>query len=252
MNVWQQSQQQVLRDLKVALGKEYTPTVEELETPPDSAMGDISYPCFHLAKAFSRSPVEIASELAAKIGPKEWVREVKSVGPYVNFFLDLSPVGTAVLEQIAAEGERYGTSDVGKNKNVMIEYANLNTHKDVHVGHLRNLFVGQGLVNLLGASGYDVIPVYYINDLGAAVAACLYGIMEYGKGIKPKKEERVKFLGEMYAKGVNASEQDPDVKQMISQIQRDLEERKGPLVPLWEKTRLWSLDAKARTTAKRA
>ncbi len=241
MYVRQQAQQEILQELKKAVGKEFTPTVADLSAPPDQKLGDFSFPCFTLAKGLKRNPSELANEIAAKIGPKGSIKSITAAGPYVNFFLDEGTFGSAVLEEIASQGASYGCSKAGDGKKVMIEFAQPNTHKDIHVGHLRNFFVGQELVNVLKAIGYDVISATYINDLGAHVATCLWGIKNFHTAETPAKEERISFLGKAYADATKAAEEQPNVKAEISAIYRDLEEMKGPLVSLWKKTRAWSL-----------
>ena len=59
-----------------------------LETPPDSKLGDYAFPCFGLAKQLKKSPIEIAKDLALKLNPNKHIKEIKSTGPYVNFFVN--------------------------------------------------------------------------------------------------------------------------------------------------------------------
>ncbi len=247
----QRAKQQVLQEIKKAMGKEYSPTMEELTVPPDTKLGDVAFPCFILAKGLKRNPAEIAKELAQKIAPEGFLKSVTSAGSYVNFTFDAGALGAEVLEEIASQGEDYGTSSVGEGKKILVEFAQPNTHKEIHVGHLRNFFVGQSVVNVLKAHGYRVVPVSYINDLGAHVAACLWGISAKGgsafggklhKGKLPgAKEDRIKFLGEAYATASGEAEKNPSVKAEISAIYRDLENQRGPFLSLWKKTRAWSL-----------
>jgi len=60
----------------------------ELETPPDSKLGDYAFPCFGLAKQLKKNPMEIARDLASKLRPNKYIRGIKSTGPYVNFFVN--------------------------------------------------------------------------------------------------------------------------------------------------------------------
>jgi arginyl-tRNA synthetase len=239
----QEAKKQILLDLKRAFGKEFSPTVADLTTPPDAELGDLAFPCFALGKALKRNPAELATELAAKIEPNGFVKKASAAGPYVNFTLDDVALGTAVLEEIASGKDGYGRSTSGEGKRVLVEFANPNTHKDIHVGHLRNFFVGQAVINLLNALGSEVIPVSYINDLGANVAKCLWAIKHKAPDEKVGKDDRMEFLGRMYVEAVKAEEADPAVKAAISAIQRELEDLRGPYVKLWKKTQKWSVDA---------
>jgi len=240
----QKAKQQVLRELKQAGPKGFSPSVEELETPPDPLMGDLAYPCFELSKKLKRNPNEIATEIAAKIGPKEFIASVKAIGPYVNVTLDASGFGGSVLEEIKSRGDEYGHNSVGHEKRVMVEFANLNTHKDVHIGHLRNLFVGQAVVNLLNASGYDVIPVAYINDLGTHVAQSIWAMKTFHSGEDlPEGDQRIHFLRDVYVEGNKAIAEDEKLKTQVSGIFQTLEQqKKSDELTLWKTTRKWSID----------
>ncbi len=237
MAVIQDAKKQVLTELKHAVGKGYSPNIGDLATPPNPALGDVAFPCFVLAKKLGKAPNEIAIELAAKIGPKEHIAEIKAEGPYVNFTFSADVFGSAVL----SEG-KYGHSQIGKEKRVMVEYANLNTHKDVHIGHLRNLFVGQMTVDVLKANGYDVVPVAYINDLGAHVAKSVWAVMNLHKDEKVAKEDRVTFLRDVYVEANKETEDDATKQAQVSEVFRNLEEQKGEETAIWKETRKWSVD----------
>ena len=238
----QEAKQQVLTELKQAVGSGFSPSIDMLEVPPDLSLGDVAFPCFVLAKKLKKNPQEIAVELAAKIGPKKLIGNVKAVGPYVNFSFTTSQFGDQVLEEIHKKEDTYGTSDVGTGKRIMVEFANLNTHKDVHIGHLRNLFLGQMLVDVLKANGYDVIPVAYINDLGAHVAKSVWAMTRFHEGEVVQKDKRIDFLREVYVEATDKAEEDPSFKQEIVDVFKNLEDQKGKEVAIWKETRKWSLE----------
>ncbi len=242
MYVIQQAKQDILQAIKKAVGHGFVPVIEELQSPPDPAMGDVAFPCFELGKKLKRNPAEIATEIAVKIGPKGHIASAKAHGPYVNFVLADAEFGKAILEEVSEMRDTFGTSDVGKEKRVMVEFANLNSHKDVHVGHLRNLFVGQAAVNLLKACGYDVIPVAYINDLGLHVAQSVWAIAAKEDWDKTPKDKRIDFLREVYVEANQALEVNPSLKEQVTEVFKHLENQKGSEVAVWKVTRKWSLD----------
>jgi len=242
MYTWQKAKQQVLQELKRAVGSGFVPQADELTKPPDEKMGDVAFPCFDLAKKLKRNPAEIAQEIAAKIGPKEFVSHVKAVGPYVNFTFDTGVLGGSVIHEVLRQRGSYGTTHTGKDKRIMVEYANLNTHKDVHIGHLRNLFVGQMTVNVLRANGYDVIPTAYINDLGAHVAKSVWAIQTFHAKEKIAPDDRMVFLRNVYIEATNYLETHPNEKEQVVGVFRHLEDQTGAEVKLWKKTRAWSMD----------
>lgn len=238
----QKAKTEFLQAIKQAAPAGFVPSLEDLEVPPDQKMGDLAFPCFDLAKGLKRNPAEIATELAAKIGPKGFIAEAKAVGPYVNVVLDTKPFGEAVYAQMKELGDEYGTSDVGQDKRLMVEFANLNSHKDVHIGHVRNLFVGQAAVNLLKASGYDVIPVAYINDLGLHVAKSIWCMKTHHMGEEVAPENRIAFLRDVYVEANRILEEQPSLSAQVTETFQHLEEQRGDEIALWKETRGWSID----------
>ena len=238
----QKAKTEVLQAIKQAAPPGFVPSMEDLETPPDQKMGDLAFPCFDLAKSLKRNPAEIATELAVKIGPKGFIAEAKAVGPYVNIVLNLKEFGAAVYAEMKELGDEYGTSDVGADKRLMVEFANLNSHKDVHIGHLRNLFVGQAAVNLLKATGYDVIPVAYINDLGLHVAKSVWCMKTYHEDEQVTLPNRIAFLRDVYVEANRILEEQPALSAQVTEVFRHLEDGRGDEVTLWKQTRGWSIE----------
>lgn len=238
----QKAMKEVVSALKKAIGKSFTVTVDMLETPPDAKMGDIAFPSFEYAKGEKRDPVEIATELAAKIGPGELFDKVVAAGPYVNFFLNGEALAAGVLKEIYVAGKKYGDSVLGKGTSVLVEYAQPNTHKEFHIGHVRNAVLGQAVVNVLRSNGYDVKAASYIGDIGAHVAKALWGMKKFHEGEEFTKEERAAKLGEIYTEATKYVESHEDAKEEIADIQRKLEAKEEPWQSLWKETRAWSLD----------
>ncbi len=236
------AKKEIFTALKKALGKKFPLTADMLMNPPKPEYGDVSFACFALAKGMGRNPAEIAAELAAKIGASKYIKEVKSAGPYVNFYFSESSFNAHVLTDVSKSKARYGKSTTGKGKKILVEYANLNTHKEVHVGHLRNLSLGLATVRLLRMNGYDVVPVSYINDLGNNVARCLWGIEKLHPNEEPEAGERLNFLGKVYTEATNAIGDNQVAKDEVSDIQRQLEAMSGQWLALWKKTHKWSMD----------
>lgn len=228
--------------LKKALGKTLTLTADMIVAPPKPEFGDLSFPCFTLAKGMGRNPAEIATELAAKIGPSQMIKKISSAGPYVNFTFDNEAFGTHVLDDVLKTKKRYGRSTTGKGKRVLVEYAQPNTHKEFHVGHLRNAIYGQSIVNLVAANGYDTIAAAYIGDIGAHVAKAIWGFKKFYGEETVAKEDRAKVLGDAYTKATQYIDEHPEAKEEVADIQRKLEAEEQPWLGLWKETREWSLD----------
>jgi arginyl-tRNA synthetase len=220
--------------------------VVDLTCPPNSEMGDLSLPCFKLAKTAGKSPAQIAEGLFKKIKPDEIITSVKTVGPYLNFILNKEYVAKNLFMEICAGKDQYGKNGSGDKKRVMIEYSNVNTHKEYHVGHLRNISYGDAINRILAANGFESVPVSYINDFGIHVAKTLWNydnfIKEnYGSVEKIPEEKRGFVLGKMYVDATRRAEEDKLAKQMIGGIMKEIESRRGAEYELWKKTREWSI-----------
>lgn len=217
---------------------------EDLEIPPSAEMGDWGFPCFNLAKKLKKSPMEAAKELAEIIKPQGLIISIKNVGPYLNFTIDTFLVSQLVLKEINAKKNKYGQSKSGKSQRVMIEYSQPNTHKELHVGHLRNICIGSSLVNIYKSCGFKVISANYIGDTGAHVAKSLWYLQNFTNesDIPHDKRERGEFLGQTYTQAIAKLGEHPEAKVQAQEILKKLEAGDKSLITLWKQTRQWSVD----------
>jgi len=253
MNSLEKIKQQIVKKINQALGKDlvkesdlvFPPSYAKAsEGKPSPELGDLSLPCFGLSKELKKTPAEIAlmlanlSELSSdRIG----VESVKSVGPYLNFTLDKIVLAGELLKEIQTEKGKFGQNQSGKKQKVMIEYSNGNTHKELHVGHLRNICYGDAVNRILSANGYQAIPVSYINDFGIHVAKTLWALEKFYRGKAPSKNKGA-FLGGIYVKGSLESENNEAAKKEINLLMAKIESRKGEEYKLWQSTRKWSIE----------
>src|SRR5690606_17382940 len=87
-------------------------------------------------------------------------------GPgFINFYMDKSFL-YGVIDQIIAQGDAYGSVELGRGKKVQIEFVSANPTGSLHLGHARGAAFGDSLCNVLAFAGYDVTREYYINDAG--------------------------------------------------------------------------------------
>lgn len=222
----------------------------QFSTPPNPAMGDLAFPCFELAKAQKKNPIEVAvsvKDVLEKSDLKKYgLEKVITAGPYVNFFYDSGAVAKDTLEAVQKQGKKYGSNQSGRGKKVIIEYPSNNTHKELHIGHLRNICLGNALTNIFVANGVTVTAINYLNDFGAHVAKCLWGLQKFHKNEKPPKGQEQKWLGEIYAEASKFLEKHPELKEESFDIQKKLEARDKSIWPLFKKTREWSIKGFSR------
>lgn len=235
----------VLEKLKVKIQTALKLEQAVFTYPPNPDLGDLSLACFDLAKSQKKNPAELAKELAADfnadVALKEYFIEVKAVGPYLNFFVSPGFLADSVIEEIKLDKDRYGQNRDGAGRKVMIEYSNGNTHKEYHVGHLRNISYGDAVSRLLGVNGYAVVPVSYVNDFGIHVAKTIWN-WRRDKTYAERPEPKGYLLGRCYAKASQVLENNPEGKAEVISIMKEIESRQGKNYKLWEETRQWSIN----------
>lgn len=216
-----------------------------LSAPPKSEMGDLAFACFDEAKRLRKNPAALSAELAEKIHSSELVDKVVPFGPYLNFYLKPAAVAGLLLGEIIGRKDKSGHRGNGKKRRVLLEYPSNNTHKELHIGHLRNICIGNSLTELYRMSGYEAIPVNYINDFGAHVAKCLWGYLKFHAKEKAPADKQ-KWLGEIYAEASRYLKDHPENKEEVAELQVRLEKKDVKIWPLYIKTRHWSLKQFAR------
>ena len=215
----------------------------ELTVPPNPDMGDFAFACFGVAKEWKISPVDAAKKIEAALSAHKsnLVSKVQVMGPYINFYLDAGKAAELVVQDVLKKGKKYGINNSGKGKKVMVEYPSNNTHKEFHIGHFRNVCIGNALVRLYEQNGYKAYPVNYLNDFGSHVAKCLWGLQKFHASEK-MPENKQKWLGDIYAEASQKLKDNPDFAPEVAEIQKQLEAKDKKIWPLFIKTRAWSID----------
>src|SRR3990167_8311551 len=146
-----------------------------LEVPPQADMGDYAFPCFSLAKVYKKAPNEIAIDLSKKIKKNKYIAEIKVIGPYINFFINKKALTEETLKKILKEKDKYGSSDIGKNKKIVLEHTSINPNASPHVGRARNALIGDSIARILKFQGYKVETHYLVNDVGKQISMLVLG-----------------------------------------------------------------------------
>jgi arginyl-tRNA synthetase len=229
---------------------------ELLAPPPKADMGDFAFPCFKLAKALRKGPPMIAKDVCEAIDTTGIIASAEPAGPYVNLRFDLGRAAALVLPHWA-RGE--SPTPPAHDEKVMVEYSQPNTHKAFHVGHLRNVCLGDALVRILRANGYEVVAANYLGDVGAHIAKCLWWYLDVlsDEEREPPETGKGEWLGKLYTaansqlgdwedaaeKGdAQAKAKLDDAKARTTEILQKLEARDPELTAVWDETRKWSLE----------
>ncbi len=165
---------------------------------------------------------------------------------FINFKLKKDYLISQIRELL--ENENVVKTTKNKKKKIMVEFAHPNTHKEFHIGHLRNISLGESIVRILESCGFKVFRANYEGDVGLHVAKAIWGVrkkiayekLDLADLEKLSPAKKAEFLGEGYSLGSKAYE--TDEKARVEIINLNLAIYKDPYqVDLWEKTRNWSL-----------
>lgn len=219
---------------------------KSLGEPPNPDMGDLTFGCFILAKALKKAPPMIAAELAKNIPADENIAKAEPVGPYLNITFTSKSLGQNVLAPMV-DGSLFKKELISKSPRSMIEFSQPNTHKELHVGHMRNLCLGDALIRMLRYCGRDVVSCTFPGDVGTHVAKCLWYMQKHNSEPIPETGKG-EWLGRMYSKGNMlledqlGTEMEEKNRQELTLILRELESKQGEYYELWKTTRQWSID----------
>ena len=210
-----------------------------IEVPPRTEMGDYAFPCFQLAKSLRKAPNAISKELQEKIN-KEGFEKVEALGPYVNFFVDKTFFSKNIIEKIISEGDTYGSSDLGKGKNITIDYSSPNIAKPFHVGHLFSTAIGNSLYKIMSFEGYNCIGINHLGDWGTQFGKLIYAYKNWVDQ-EAFQKDTIKELLRIYVKFHEEAEKDPTLNDLGRLYFKKLEDGDKEEVELWEKFKSLSL-----------
>jgi arginyl-tRNA synthetase len=204
-------------------------------------LGDYAFPCFVLSKEWKKNPIEIAMELAKKIKPSKLIKEVREVGPYLNFFVEKGKVAENVIKDILKLKEDFGKKK-GEGKTILVEYPGPNTNKPLHLGHVRNMVLGTALLNLINANGDKALAVNINNDRGVHICKSMLAYQKWGKGDSPAKSGLKPdfFVGKYYVMFTKKAEEDPNLKTEALEMVKKWEQGDEEVLALWRKMNKWA------------
>ncbi len=231
---------------KYETGTTITDIYAALGFPPDANFGHYAYPCFILSKALRNAPNKIAEKLATEVPANDAIESVIAAGPYVNFKIRPEFLGANTCNDVL-NGSMFSRTLAEHTPKTMIEYSQPNTHKELHVGHMRNICLGDALVKLHQYCGFDIISSTFPGDVGAHVAKCLW-YLKYHNTEPVPAENKGAWLGTLYTKGhlklesETGTPQEVENKKQLSEILTQLEHENGEFFDMWKETRQWSIE----------
>jgi arginyl-tRNA synthetase len=211
----------ILSDLEVS---NVSFTVE----PAKPGFGDVSSNIsFLLAKILKKSPQEISNIMSEKYS-KFHHTLVSKVEPhpsgYLNFFANWEKLNQLILSE--SNLEEFGSVDLGKNSTVVVEHTSVNPNKALHIGHIRNIVVGDIISRILEKSNYKVNVLNYVDDSGLQVADILVGFRHLGFSQNPPEGKKFDhYCGDdVYVKTTEKYLEDSSLEDVRKNTLKELED----------------------------
>ncbi len=204
--------------------------LSSIEIPPSPELGDYAFPCFTLSKKLKQSPNQIAKQLSKKIQTGKFLEKVEPKGPYINIFLNKIELAKQVLSSIKKQKEKYGSSNIGKNKKILIEMSSPNIAKPFGIGHLRSTIIGNSIANISSFLNYKTIKLNHLGDWGTPFGKIIAGYKKFGNPKKLNKEP-IKHLYEIYVKASKEKEMEEPGKEYFKKLEQGDKET----LKLWKK-----------------
>lgn len=212
-----------------------------IEVPKDFENGDYAFPCFRLAKELKKAPQIIANEINEKIKIDEkYVEKIEVVGGYINFYINRETITSEVVKEISSN-EQYGSSKIGENKNIVIDYSSPNIAKPFHIGHLKTTVIGGALYNIYKYLGYNVTGVNHLGDYGTQFGKLIEGYKLFGNEYN-LKENPIDKLADIYKRINELCSEDEKVLDNCRENFKLLENGDEYCTKLWNEFRDLSIE----------
>lgn len=229
-----QFKKEIAKEISKATEIEQNEIEGYIEIPKDQNNGDYAFPCFRLAKTLKKAPQAIAEEIKEKIEiDKNIIEKIEVLGGYINFYINKKLLAKEVLEEIASK-EEYGKSEIGKGKNIIVEYSSPNIAKPFHIGHLRTTLIGNSLYRIYKYLGYNTTGINHLGDYGTQFGKMIEAYKMWGQEYDLTVDPINKLM-DMYVRINDLCKADENVLERCRENFRLLEAGDKYCTDLWNK-----------------
>lgn len=224
------------------LGLGYPNQDFDISEPPRKEFGDLTCNvAFQLSKKIKRRPFDIAKEIIerqlkpyleskTRLSSPLYVQSVElHPAGYINFKANFSRLSTSLLNEVLQNPE-YGFYDWGKGEHIIIEHTSVNPNKALHVGHLRNVVLGDCIYRILKATNHKVTVLNYVDDSGLQVADIVVGFKFAKFPIESPDTKFDHYCGdEVYVKINKMYKEDSSLEEKRRLVLKEIEEGKSDI-----------------------
>ena len=257
MSIVTQLQKSVIESLTSLYSQAFTEKDFQINQTKPEFEGDYTVVLFSLVKSLKLSPDAIGNSLGEHLiaNNPHLFTQYNIIKGFLN--LTVSDIyWTDLLNQYHADST-YGKKS-SNGKKVMVEYSSPNTNKPLHLGHLRNNFLGWSVAEILKANGYDVIKSCIVNDRGIHICKSMIAWQLFANGATPEStntkgdhfvgdyyvkfnDEYKKQVEELIAGGATkeTAEKEAPIMKATQQMLLDWEDGKPEVMQLWKEMNSW-------------
>ncbi|NLP31185.1 MAG: arginine--tRNA ligase, partial [Clostridiales bacterium] len=152
---------------------------------------------------------------------------------YVNMFLNRKVFMSEVIKEVADKKDKFGSSDIGQNRRVIVEYSSPNIAKPFHIGHIRSTVIGHSIYKIYDFLGYDTVRINHLGDYGTQFGKMIVAYKRWGNE-EDVKEAPIQTLLGYYVKFHEESEKDPSLEDEARETFTRLENGEEEEVKLWQ------------------
>ena len=268
MSIAQQIQQAVIKSLSDLYSLSFAATDFQVNQTKHEFDGDYTVVLFSLLKQTGKSPAILGEELGRALVKDH--TELFTGFNIIKGFLNLAIADSFWINLLQENflKEEYGMLAANGQK-IMVEYSSPNTNKPLHLGHLRNNFLGWSVAEILKANGYEVIKSCIVNDRGIHICKSMIAWEMFGNNETPQTTNAKgdHFVGDYYVKfndeykkqvqeltdagkSKDDAEKEAPVMKQAQQMLFDWEAGKPEVMELWKKMNAWVYDGFAETYKK--
>ncbi len=215
-----------------------------VEYPSSNEHGDYaSNIAMQLGKELGTPPREIAEKLKENISKEDFIESVEIAGPgFLNFFIRKDYLD-AEIDTILTEKDDYGSSKIGEDKSILIEYSSPNIAKPLGAHHLITTILGQSLANIYEKIGFNVVKSNYIGDWGTQFGKLIYAYKNWGDRKKIEADPITELL-KLYVQFHDEAERDPELDDQARREFKIFEEGDKENRKIWK----WIVDESLKDT----
>ncbi|KAJ1787193.1 arginyl-tRNA synthetase [Coemansia sp. RSA 2399] len=205
-----------------------------IDLPKATTHGDLAIAVPRLR--IKGNPVQLAQLYAEQFKTDSDVTAVVATGPYLNFRINRTAFTHKVLGAVHAAGEKYGWTDAGAGKRVIVEFSSPNIAKPFHAGHLRSTIIGNFIYKLHKANGWDAISMNYLGDWGKQYGLLAIGFSRFGSE-EELVADPIKHLYDVYVAINAAADSEPAIHDEARAYFKKMEDGDESALALWQRFR---------------